>query len=354
MVQKRQFKVLDKWIANKEQMDTLNYDDENLYFYTFFCRKTNEFNFVPVALEDKNKSFIDASLEQTKCELIQEDVNMYDHNVLNQEESYEPQDECFCPNLYFPMAKSSQAHPNKMVPFMSLLERLSLADSPILDLLSFAAKVSISFYDIETLAKPLSENIELKEPEIAKFECEKKSNYIHSIQEAIAIGYTSLCPSFQICEDKWTFNAKDGVDLNDFLCSFLHLSPIQQKEKMKGSIHTLEPFSNAIKSFIVQAIGNPKYLLDSCKVFELGKNSNANTTIFEEPNVHSINSMVAEFLDLAFKQAQFLSLLKKVMLYPLFEHIDKCTSGFKRKGDFTRLSKSLGELTNNLYVFGWV
>ena len=123
---------------------------------------------------------------------------------------------------------------------------------------------------------------------------------------------------------------------------------------MKGSIHTLEPFSNAIKSFIVQAIGNPKYLLDSCKVFELGKNSNANTTIFEEPNVHSINSMVAEFLDLAFKQAQFLSLLKKVMLYPLFEHIDKCTSGFKRKGDFTRLSKSLGELTNNLYVFGWV
>ena len=104
-----------------------------------------------------------------------------------------------------------------MIPFMTLIERLSLADAPILELLSAAAKFSISFYDIETLAKPLSENIELKEPKIAKFDSEKHTNYVHSIQEAVCIGFQSLCPSFQICKEKWSSNGVDGVDLKDFL-----------------------------------------------------------------------------------------------------------------------------------------
>ena len=353
MVKKEQFKVLDKWIANKvSEEGSAEGDNDNLYVYTFFCRRTNEFNFVPVELEDVNKSFIDASLKQTKCELIEEQVNFHDHNQSNNDDSHQDQDTCFCPNLHFPLAKSNQAHPNKTIPFMSLVERLSLADGPILDLLTFLAKSSISFYDIETLAKPLSENVELKEPKILKPDSEKYANYVHSIQEAVCIGFQSLCPNFQICQGKWPSNAMDGVDLKSFLKTFFNLSPLKQQEKIESDKLPLESFSRAIKSIIVQKSANPKNLLDSCNVFELGNNSDDEATSFAEPDAISINSMVADFLDEAFKQAEFLSFLKKVLLYPLFEHINKCTSGFKRTGDFAKLANSLRDLSNNFYVFG--
>ena len=356
MVKKEQFKILDKWISAQKdsEEDATETVNDSLYVYTFFCRKTNEFNFVPVELEDVNKTFIDAGLKQPKCELIEEQVNLYDQNPSNDEDLHQCEDTCFCPNLHFPLAKSNQAHPNKMIPFMTLLERLSLADGPILDLLTFLAKSSISFYDIETLAKPLSENVELKEPKIFIPDSEKCANYVHSIQEAVCIGFQSLCPNFQICQDKWSSNLMDGVDLKAFLEAFFNLSVLKQQEKIESERLPLESFSNTIKSIIVQKSENPKYLLDSCNVFELGNNSDADAASFTEPNAISINSMVFDFLDEAFRQAEFLTFIKKVLLYPLFEHIYKCTSGFKRTGDFARLANSLRDLSNNFYVFGYV
>jgi hypothetical protein len=358
MLKKEKFKILDKWISackDSEEGSTKGVND-SLYVYTFFCRKTNEFNFLPVELEDVNKNFIDAGLKQPKCELIEEQVNYYEppYDPPNDKDLHQCEDTCFCPNLHFPLAKSNQAHPNKMIPFMSLLERLSLADGPILDLLTFLARSSISFYDIETLAKPLSENIELKEPKIYIPESEKCANYVHSIQEAVCIGFQSLCPNFKICQDKWPSNLMYGVDLKTFLKSFFDLSALKQQEKIESERRPLESFSNTIKSIIVQKSENPKYLLDSCNVFELGNNSDADATSFTEPNAISINSMVSDFLDEAFRQAEFLTFIKKVLLYPLFEHIYKCTSGFKITGDFAKLAGSLRDLSNNFYVFGYV
>ena len=80
MLKKEKFKILDKWISackDSEEGSTKGVND-SLYVYTFFCRKTNEFNFLPVELEDVNKNFIDAGLKQPKCELIEEQVNFYD------------------------------------------------------------------------------------------------------------------------------------------------------------------------------------------------------------------------------------------------------------------------------------
>ena len=116
----------------------------------------------------------------------------------------------------------------------------------------------------------------------------------------------------------------------------------------------LERFCNSIKFIIEQKLDNPKYLLDSCNVFELGNNANTNATTFDEPDVNSVNSMVSEFLALAFKQAEILCFLKQIMLYPLFEHITKCTRGFQRAGNFALLSNSLRELVSSFYIFGWV
>ena len=321
-----------------------------LYFYTFFCRKTNQFNFVHVKLEDINKTFIDTSLKQTHCELIEEQVNYYEDAPRNEEKIPEYKDECFCPNLYFTIAKSSQGRPNKKVPFISLIERLCLADRPILDLLSFLAKISISFYDIETLAKPLSENIELKQAEISKFGSDKRANYVHSIQEAVCIGFQSLCPSFQICKDEWSSVAIDDVNL----VTFLSLSTLEQQKKMEMQRETFESFSISMKNIIERQLNDAKNLLDSCNVFELGNNANADTETFDEPDAITINSMVCDWLDLAFKQAEILTLLKTIMLYPLYEHIAKSTREFKRSGDFARVTNSLRELTSNFYVFGLV
>lgn len=349
MIKKEQYKVLDKWIADKA-IEMENSDGENLYFYTFFCRKTNQFNFVNVQLEDMNKTFVDTSLKQTKCELIEEQVNYYEERPMNEEKIPEYQDECFCPNLYFPMAKSSQGHPNKRAPFISLIERLSLADTPILDLLSFAAKVSISFYDIETLAKPLSANIELKEAKLSKFGPEKQANYVHSIQEAVCIGFQSLCPSLQICKHEWSNVAIADIDLD----SFLRLPTLERQKKMEMERGSFESFSIALKKLIEQQLNDTKHLLDSCNVFELGTNANVDTETFDEPDAISINSMVCDWLDLAFKQAEILALLKTVMLHPLHEHIAKSTNEFKRTGDFARVINGLRDLTSNFYVFGWV
>ena len=123
---------------------------------------------------------------------------------------------------------------------------------------------------------------------------------------------------------------------------------------MRGEGEALEKFCNAIKSLIEQKLKNVKYLLDSCNVFELGNNANADEMCFEEPDANSVNSMVSDFLDLAFEQAQILSFLKQIMLRPLTEHISKCTRGFRKAGNFTLLSQNLRGLINNFYLFGWV
>ena len=123
---------------------------------------------------------------------------------------------------------------------------------------------------------------------------------------------------------------------------------------MQAGGEVLKKFCNTIRSLIKQKLDNVKYLLDSCNVFELGNNANANETCFDEPDVNSVNSMVSDFLDMAFEQAHILSFMKKIMLQPLAEHITKCTSGFQKAGNFTLLSQSLRLLINNFYLFGWV
>ena len=336
---KEQYKVLDKWTVGKGKKDC-----GNLYIYTFFCRKENEFKFVHVDLDEKNKSFLNVSVEQIHCPLIEESVNSFEEHPMDKEDLPELRDSCFCPNLYFPMAKSSQGRPNKTIPVSTLLERLSLADAPILDLLSFAAKISIFFYDIETIARPLAAKIEQKEAKIRKFDSEKRSNYVHSIQETVCIGFQSLCPDFNIWSEQWPC----VLDVSPNLVDFLNL-PFPKKQRY---IDQLQSFAASMRSIVNKELSDVGYMLDSCKVFELGNNADASSDAFEEPNQNSIKSMVFEWLDFAFKQAELLRLLKQIILQPLFAHVNRSTGGFKRKGDFARLTNKLQNLIGNFYIFG--
>ena len=348
-ISKQQYKVLDKWVKLNDNA-TKKVNESNLYVFTYFHRQTREFKFAIVDLEERNQSFLDCSLKQINCELIEEEFDDHKQYPFYDDKSSQFRDECFCPSFFFPMAKSSQGRPIQVLPMLSLLERLSLADKPILDLLSFAAKISLSFYDIETLAKPLLQNNDLKEPKIRTFDDKKLSNYVHSIQEALCIGYQSLCPDFKICEANWSQSMKMDKDFD----TFLNLSFVIQKKLIGKNQESFNRFCVTMKKSFEENLNDIKAMLDNCFVFELCNNASNETSRFVEPNMASINEMVSDWLDLVFRQASICQLVKQIILAPLFEHISKSTNAFKRRGYFATLDSSLRALINNFYVFGYV
>ena len=87
-------------------------------------------------------------------------------------------------------------------------------------------------------------------------------------------------------------------------------------------------------------------------MFQLGDNANPTATSFTEPDTQAIFLMVFKWLDLALEQAKMLKMIKRIILYPLFKHIERSTDGHKKKGDFAKLQQYLSTLSDSLYIFG--
>lgn len=353
------FRVLDRWLCKHDSEVGCNIDNQGCtYVFTYFDRCEKEFKFA--VFNPENNHYFDKYIfllsetqsNKIKCQFREEKIDLNTAVIgEDDEENDEILDECFCPNIYFPKAKSSRGTPINKVPFRTLLERIGYSDKPILERLDYAAELSISFYDIETLAKPISSDIHLAEAKLFKFDSCKYSNYIHSIQEAVCIGYQSFCPELSIWQQVWEKTKFDAehIEKENFLSileSDKHDDIIQ-----KNKSHTTR-FANLIKNTIHNLKTDTSALLNQCHVFELGNNAISSISKYTEPNSTSIYQMVSNWLDLAFEQAKLLKFFKEILLSSIILNLKSKTSNMKRGGDLSKILRYLLDLTRNHYVFG--
>ena len=327
------------------------------HYETVFQRATSEFFFCqylgsPKGLEGR------IPIKRQPTSLFPAElkgINFDKMNKKNDEEEREV-DTCFCPNLLFPKARSSRSAPLVNRVLRSCLEKVGLADQPVLDRLYEAAELSIFFFDIETLLRAsssegLRENKLLNEQEMSK---ERFQTYCHGIQEPVCIGSLSPSPSIDICSEIWKSlsleslgGSLDELALDRDLWSKLKTLDLSSKNK----------YLQKLKAIIKKHLSTSEELLRQCRVFHIdGNNPSYNGEIcstHREPSPTLIQDMVFRWLDHMFQQATVSKILKALLIEPLNEQIEIIakTCG-KNRGIFARIQQHLRTLINNHYVFG--
>ena len=329
---------------------------ESEHYVPIFQRSTSEFFFQLLKTAPKGtRARISLRHQVTSSLPTEHCVKGFDPKTPADEDEREV-DSCFCPNLLLPTAASSRSAPHKTYLLRSSLEKVGLADKPVLARLYEAANLSISFFDIETLlrastSKGLKVNKLLNKEEMEK---DRFQTYCQGMQEPVCIGSLSATPSINICSEIWetlTFDSQigslDDLSLQQNLWIKLKRLPVELKNK----------YLHQIKTLMTKQLSSSEELLSGCKVFHIeGNRPSYNGEIcstYNEPSPLLIKGMVFKWLDDLFQQAAVSKVLKALLLEPLWEQLEliaKTCGG--RKGIFARIEDKLRTLINTQYVFG--
>ena len=271
------------------------------------------------------------------------------------------QDDCICPGLLFPLAKSSRSRPIQFRNIRSYLEKLGLCDEPVLQHLYNVSDLSIFFYDIETLLKQNTSKAEIKEPKLldnSEMIENKFMSFFYGVQEPVCIASLSKVIEMEQCSKIWNklrlnfefeFSFED-IAFEKNILQILKKIPFEFKKE----------YTHKINFYIKEKFSTSENILEGCNVFHLSKNkcynrSESAPASFTEPNIINMQDMVFRWLDKSFSQASAAKVLKALMLEPLFDQFDiilKSANCGTNKGMLTYLQRSLNQIILDNFMFG--